>query len=199
MRHGNKRNLFITTHEPLFRYRFSGEWKRHDSSDKRSCYFRWTCQDLVGYYLNKLFSALVRYTWQWPMVKTDSGRTGEHASLSDRFAAILIKKLQVMLWNLRIEITKRKAIEGREWGAAPLPSWAVGGRAYHWTRQGQQLQQDITGTREHKTVLQYTSRWMTGLPNQAFFMERLRLALTVLQNDGRIVIAVLFLDRSPGC
>lgn len=158
--------------------------------------FQMNTQDMVGYQLNKLFSALVGTPEQWP---SRSEQTLEgHQSLriiESTVSQQFNQKLQEYVVILR-DITKRKQAEQELRQHRCHLEQLVEERTTELVRVNKQLQQDITKRKQAQKQLLHNTLHdeLTGLPNQAFFMERLRLALERAKRREDYLFAVLFLD-----
>lgn len=158
--------------------------------------FQMHTQALIGHHLNELLTALEREPDQWPsrseqLLESNHCLRVIEATISQQSH----RKLQEYVVILR-DITERK------WDEEELRQYRchleqlVQERTTELIRVNKQLQQDITERRRAEEQLLHNALHdaLTGLPNQALFMDRLGLALERAKRREDYLFAVLFLD-----
>jgi len=158
--------------------------------------FQLNNQALVGHSLNKLFSALVGTPEQWPrrseqILKRNNYLRIIESTISQRTN----RKLQEYIIILR-DITERKRTEEQLKEYRYHLEQLVDERTTELSQVNEQLQQDIAERRRAEDQLLHNAfhDGLTGLPNQALFMDRLGLAFERGKRRQDYLFAVLFLD-----
>ena len=191
------KNLFITTldtvPDTVLVVDENGTIRQTNASAEEL--FQMNTQDLVGYQLNKLFSALVGTPDQWPSRSEQTLEGHKLRIIESTVSQQFNRKLQEYVVILR-DITKRNQAEQELEKHRCHLEQLVEERTTELVRVNKQLQEDITERRQaQEQLLHHTLHdGLTGLPNQAFFMERLRLALERAKRRYDYLFAVLFLD-----
>jgi diguanylate cyclase (GGDEF)-like protein len=158
--------------------------------------FQMNTRALVGRHLSELFFALTGTPDQWP---SGSEHTLEGHSclriIESTISQQSNRKLQEYVVILR-DITKRKRAEEELRQYRCHLEQLVEDRSTELIKVNKQLQQDIAERRRAQEQLLHNvfHDGLTGLPNQALFMERLRLALERAKRRQDYLFAVLFLD-----
>lgn len=158
--------------------------------------FQMPAQDLVGYHLNEFLTALEREPAQWPS-RSEQLLESNHCLrvIESTISQQSNHKLQEYVVILH-DITERK------WDDEELRQYRchleqlVQERTTELIRVNKQLQQDITERKRAEDQLLHNALHdgLTGLPNQALFMDRLGLALERAKRRENYLFAVLFLD-----
>lgn len=158
--------------------------------------FQMNTHDLVGHYLNELFSALTGKPEQWPSRSEQTLKRNNYLRIIEStISQHPTRKLQEYIVILR-DITERKQTEEQLRQYHYHLEQLVEERAAELIKVNKQLQQDIAERKrvEEQLVHNALHDGLTGLPNQALFMDRLGLALERAKRRQDYLFAVLFLD-----
>jgi len=159
-------------------------------------FFQVSTQALVGYQLSELLTALSGTPAQWPS-RSERTLKSKHCThiIELTVSRQADRKLQEYVVILR-DITERKRTEEELQAYRNHLEQLVEERANELDRVNQQLQQDIIERRRAQEQLLHNTLHdgLTGLPNQALFMERLKFALERTKQQKDYLFAVLFLD-----
>lgn len=158
--------------------------------------FQMNTHELVGHHLNELFCALAGTPEQWPS-RSEQTLENNHClsiielTVSQQFN----QKLQEYVVLLR-DITERKRAEEELRQHRSHLEKLVEERSTELLRVNKQLEHDITERKRAQEQLLHNALHdgLTGLPNQALFMDRLHLALERAKRSEDYLYAVLFLD-----
>lgn len=158
--------------------------------------FQTNPQYLVGHHLNEFLSALSDMPERWPsrsehILKDYQSLRIVESTISQQSN----RKLQEYIVILR-DITERKQAEEELRQHRGHLEELVEQRTTELINVNEQLQQDISERKRAEEQLLHNTLHdgLTGLPNQALFMDRLRVALERAKRRQDYLFAVLFLD-----
>lgn len=153
--------------------------------------FQMNTQALIGHHLNELLS-VAGTPEQWP---SRSEQTYYSRIIESTISQRANRHPQEYVVILR-DITKRKRAEEQLRQHRYQLEQLVEERTIELTKVNEQLQRDIAERRRAEEQLLHNALHdgLTGLPNQALFMDRLGLALERAKRRKDYLFAVLFLD-----
>ena len=192
------KNLFITTLDtvPDTVLVLDQNGKIRQTNAAAEELFQMNTHELVGHHLNELFGALAGTPEQWPS-RSEQTLENNHClsiielTVSQQFN----QKLQEYVVILR-DITERKRAEEELRQHRSHLEKLVEERSTELLRVNKQLEHDITERKRAQEQLLHNALHdgLTGLPNQALFMDRLHLAIERAKRSEDYLYAVLFLD-----
>ena len=192
------KNLFITTLDtvPDTVLVLDQNGKIRQTNAAAEELFQMNTHELVGHHLNELFGALVGTPEQW-LSRSEQTLENNHClsiielTVSQQFN----QKLQEYVVILR-DITERKRAEEELRQHRSHLEKLVEERSTELLRVNKQLEHDITERKRAQEQLLHNALHdgLTGLPNQALFMDRLHLAIERAKRSEDYLYAVLFLD-----
>ncbi len=158
--------------------------------------FQVSTQYLVGYYLHELLTDLADTPDQW-LSRSEHTLKANYCSLiiESTISQQPNQKVQEYVVLLR-DITKRKQAEEELSQHRSHLEELVKQRTTELSRVNKQLQRDISERKRAEEQLLHNTLHdeLTGLPNQALFMDRLQLAVERAKRRQDYLFAVLFLD-----
>ena len=158
--------------------------------------FQVSTQYLVGYYLHELLTDLADTPDQW-LSRSEHTLKANYCSLiiESTISQQPNQKVQEYIVLLR-DITKRKQAEEELSQHRSHLEELVKQRTTELSRVNKQLQRDICERKRAEEQLLHNTLHdeLTGLPNQALFMDRLQLAVERAKRRQDYLFAVLFLD-----
>ena len=167
----------------------------HQANPAAEELFQLKTQALVGHHLNELIS-MAGTPEQWPS-RSEQTLKGDYYSriIESTISQRTNRHLQEYVVILR-DVTKRKRSEEQLRQYHYHLEQLVEERTIELTEVNEQLQRDIAERRRAEEQLQHNALHdgLTGLPNQALFMDRLGLALERAKRRQDYLFAVLFLD-----
>lgn len=157
--------------------------------------FQKNTQELVGHHLNKFLSTLTNTPAQWPTRCEYTLKGQQSLRIIESSISQQSNRRQEYIVILR-DITERKQSEEELKQYRYELEKLVEARTTELTRVNKQLQKDISERRRVEEQLRHNSfhDGLTGLPNHALFMERMRIAFECAKRRQDYLFAVLFLD-----
>ena len=158
--------------------------------------FQTSIQQLIGKKLNQLLISYHGKPEQWSIrseqiLKINQSLLIVESTISQPFNSPLREYVVIIR-----DITKRKLVEKELLQYRYQLEQMVLERTVELSRVNQQLKQDIIKRQQAQEQLLHNSLhdWLTGLPNQRLFLERVQQAIERNKQQNKYLFAVLFLD-----